>query len=159
MFAKPQAQHEWFNDFLGEWEFTHECVMGPGQPPNLSTGKLSARTLGGLWLLMDCSGGTPGTDAWTSQFTLGFDPAKDRFVGTFVASMMTHLWIYEGELDAGGQQLIMNVDGPTFDGSGMARYQDCYEKISRDHWILRSRLQGADGQWQQFLEGHHRRVG
>ena len=32
--------------------------------------------------------------------TLGYDPAKKKYVGTFIASVMTHLWIYSGSLDA-----------------------------------------------------------
>ena len=35
----------------------------------------------------------------TTLMTLGYDPRKKRFVGTFVGSMMTNLWIYDGELD------------------------------------------------------------
>ena len=35
----------------------------------------------------------------TMIMTLGYDPAKKRFVGTFIGSMMTNLWVYEGELE------------------------------------------------------------
>jgi hypothetical protein len=40
----------------------------------------------------------------TTMMTLGYDPPKRRFVGTFNDSMMTHLWVYDGALDAAGNQ-------------------------------------------------------
>ena len=47
------------------------------------------------------------------MMSLGFDPQKGRFVGTFIGSMMTHLWIYDGALDASGQALILDAEGRT----------------------------------------------
>lgn len=158
MFAKPQAEHAWFSDLVGNWEFTHECSMGPDQPPSIATGTVSVRSLGGLWFLLECTGVSPEGEQWTSLFTLGYDPAKSRYTGTFVASMMSHLWIYEGQLDETGHRLILDVEGPRFDGNGMGKYQDILEIVDHDHWILRSQLLGDDGQWHPFMEGHHRRV-
>lgn len=159
MFAKPQAEHDWYKQLLGSWEFEHECNAGPEMPAAKVQGKLRATSMGGLWVLLDCSSDQPDGSSWTSQFTLGYDPVRGKFVGTFIASMMTHLWIYEGQLDPDGRTLVMDVEGPRFDGNGMAHYQDCFEVVSPDHWILRSRIKGDDGQWVQFMEGHHRRVG
>ncbi|MCL4203640.1 MAG: DUF1579 family protein [Pirellulaceae bacterium] len=158
MFAAPQAEHEWFQALLGEWEFTHQCIMGPDQPPSEATGTLTARTLGGLWTTLECRGESPEGGPWSSLFTLGFDPVQNRYVGTFVASMMTHLWLYQGQLDHTGRRLVLDVEGPRFDGLGMAQYQDIFEIVDRDHWILRSQVLGDDGQWMQFMEGHHRRI-
>jgi hypothetical protein len=57
--------------------------------------------------------------------TLGYDPAKKRFVGSFVASMMTFLWLYDGELDAAQKVLKLDAEGPSFAGEGkMAKYVD-----------------------------------
>ena len=158
MFAKPQSEHEWFNSLLGNWTFTHECSMGPDSPPTITTGKVAARSLGGLWILLECEGSTPEDGNWTSLFTLGFDPARERYLGTFVASMMTHLWIYDGSLDDSGKQLILDVEGPAFDGNGMAKYQDIFEIVDENSWVLRSQMLGEDGQWHQFMVGRHQRA-
>ena len=158
MSNQPHAEHAWLNDLIGNWEFSHLCDMGPGQPPTTATGRVTVRTLGGLWFLMDGSGTDPEGGSWTWLCTLGFDPERKRYVGTFVASMMTHLWIYEGKLDDSGKSLVLDVEGPRFDGTGMTKYQDIYEIVDHDHWILRSRILGDDGAWHQFMEGHHRRV-
>ena len=55
--------------------------------------------------------GTPAT----TQITLGYDPAKKRFVGTWLGSMMTHLWIYDGELSADERTLTLSSEGPQHD--------------------------------------------
>lgn len=150
MFEKPTPAHEWFQPLLGEWEFEHECQSPEG--PSKERGRVSARSLGGLWFLLEYH-----TEGWNSLFTLGYNPLKQRYQGSFVASMMSHLWLYDGQLDESGQ-LVLDAEGPRFDGKGMARYQDCLEIVSPDHWVLRSRMLGDDGQWVQFMEGHQRRL-
>jgi hypothetical protein len=91
--------------------------------------------------------------------TLGYDPAKNRFVGTFVGSMMTNLWVYEGELDAAGKVLTLNAEGPNFaDATKTARYQDIIEIDSDDHRMLHSQVLGDDGRWTRFMTAHYRRT-
>ena len=91
-----------------------------------------------------------------SIITLGYDPEKRRFVGTFVASIMTHLWPYEGALD--GNVLTLNSEGPSFSGDGSTvKYQDIIEAVNDDHWILRSRMPSEEGKWVQFMTAHYRR--
>lgn len=158
MFAKPEKEHAFLDGLLGEWEFTHHCSMGPEAPPQITRGTVSARSLGGLWALLECQGSHPEGGAWTSLFTLGYDPARKRYLGTFVASMMTHLWIYDGAVDETGKRLVLDCEGPSMAGPGLAKYQDIFEIVGPDHWVLRSRLFGTDGQWFEFMEGHHHRV-
>lgn len=72
--------------------------------------------------------------------TLGFDPAKGRFVGSFIASMMSMMWLYEGSLDAEGKSLVLDTEGPSMTGDGsMAKYQDVITFLSPDHRTLTSR--------------------
>ena len=72
--------------------------------------------------------------------TLGYDPAKKAFVGTFIGSMMTHLWVYDGELDAAGKVLTLDAEGPSFAATDkMAKYKDAIEIKSDDHRVLTSR--------------------
>jgi len=39
-------------------------------------------------------------------------------VGTFVGSMMTHLWLYEGEREVNSEVLPLDSEGPSFSGDG-----------------------------------------
>jgi hypothetical protein len=100
----------------------------------------------------------PGGGTATTVMTLGYDPAKKRFVGTFIGSMMTNLWVYDGELDAAGKVLTLDAEGPAFtDPERTARYKDAIEIVSPDHRILTSRYLGDDGQWHHFMTAHYRR--
>ncbi len=158
MFAKPQAEHDFFRAFVGEFDYEHVCNVGPDQPPQVSKGRLIGRSLGGLWTLLEATGQTPDGDPFTSLFTLGYDPKKQIYHGTFIASMMTHLWLYQGQLDETKKVLTLNVEGPSFDDSGSVKYQDIFEVVDEDNWVLRSKMQMKDGAWCEFMVGQHTRV-
>ena len=156
MKADVQKEHLWLQKLNGDWTFEGECSMGPDQPPHKSTGSQTARSLGGLWIIGEGEGECPDGSHAKSIITLGYDPQKQRFVGTFIASMMTHLWPYEGTLN--GNVLTLDSEGPSFSGDGTtAKYQDIVEIVNDDHWILRSRMLGGDGKWQEFMTAHYRR--
>ena len=158
MMAEPTKDHRWLLRMVGEWTFEGECMMGPDQPAMKSGGRASIRSLGDLWLLNDGAGEMPGGGDMRSIMTLGYDPAKGKFVGTFIASMMTHLWLYEGSLDPAGKVLTLDAEGPSMMGDGgMAKYQDIVTLENDDHWILSSQMLGPDGQWHKFMTAHYRR--
>lgn len=158
MFPKPQAEHDWLTALTGTWEFTSNCEGEPGQPNMVTHGKAVARSLGGLWLVIESDAEGPGGAAWTSIMTVGFDPAKGRYQGTFILSMMNHLWTYEGAKQIENNRLVLEAEGPSMDGTGSAKYQDIVEVISPDHWVLKSQKWVEGGKWQPFMECHHRRA-
>jgi Protein of unknown function (DUF1579) len=158
MKTEPQQEHQWLQQLVGEWTYESECIMGPGQPPMRFKGSESMRSLGGLWVLGEGRGEMPGGDTATMIISLGYDPRKKRFVGTWIGSMMTHLWVYDGGLDAAGRVLTLDAEGPSFAGDGtLAKYQDIITLESADHRILTSRVLKDDGTWNQFMTAHYRR--
>ena len=156
MFAKPQAEHAWLDQLVGDWTFDHDCQMPDGNTSTAS-GKMTCRSLGGLWLVCESSGDAADSGPWSSIMTLGFDSAKDQYVGTFVGSMMANLWLYNGVLDAGRNRLVLGTLGPRFDGSGTCNYRDTIEITDSDHWLMTSSLQTDDGEWVRFMTGKHTR--
>ena len=95
----------------------------------------------------------------TTIMTLGYDPAKQRYLGTFIGTMMTHMWIYEGEVDATGTVLTLDTEGPSYaTESQTAKYKDLIEIKSPDHRVLTSNYLGDDGQWHEFMKAHYRRA-
>ena len=140
MQAEPQTEHQWLSKLVGEWTYESECSMGPDQPQMKSGGREVVRSLGGLWTVGEGQGAMPGGGTFDTIMTLGYDPQTKRFVGTFVVSIMTHLWLYSrGSLDATGKVLTLDAEGPSFAGDGtMAQYQDIIEFVSDDHRTLSS---------------------
>lgn len=153
---EPQKEHHWLQKLVGEWTFENECIMEPGQPPVKHTGTESVRSLGGLWVLCEGKGAMPGGGTSMSIMTLGYDPDKKRFVGSFIVSIMTFFWLYDGALE--GNVLTLDAEGPSFAGDGkMVKYQDIIEFISDDHRTLSSQMKGPDGKWSRFMTSHYRR--
>lgn len=158
MFAKPQAEHQMLEQLVGEWLMDTECVMGPDQPPEKSQARVTTRSLEGMWIVAETLGECPQNGAFRSLMTLGYDATTGKFPGTFVGSMMSHLWIYSGTLSEDKRRIVLDTTGPKFDGSGMTQYQDIVEFVDEDTWVLRSRILGDDGKWVPFMTGVNRRV-
>lgn len=157
MFSQPQGEHQWLDFLVGDWTFESECNMGPDQPASKSQGKLTAKSLGGLWVI--CESETPDEgNVWRSQLVIGYDPEQNTYIGTFIASMMTHLWIYSsGQIDETGNLLTLEARGPRMDGSGMEDYRDHIEKVDDNHWILWSQMRVGED-WAKFMEAHYHRA-
>jgi len=159
MNAEPQPQHRWLLKLVGDWTYESEAQMGPDQPPTKSAGRQSTRAVGELWIMGEGRGDMPDGEPMHTVITLGYDPAKQQFVGTFIGSMMTWLWPYSGTLDDSGKVLTLASEGPSFtDPAQMSPYQDVLEVVDDDHHILRSRMPGPDGDWVEFMTAHYRRV-
>ena len=158
MQAEAQKEHKWLEQLVGEWTYESEGIMGPDQPPVKSTGSATNRSIGGLWVECENTGAMPGGGPTTMIITIGYDPTKKRFVGTFIGSMMTTLWLYEGQLDAAEKVLTLDADGPSFtDPNKTAKYKDSIEIVSPDHHILSSQFRADDGTWYRFMTSHYRR--
>ena len=158
MKTEPQKEHRWLHRFVGEWTYEGEATMEPGKAPDRFKGTESVRSLGGLWILAEGRGEMPGAGTETMVLTLGYDPEKKRYLGTWIGSMMSHLWVYDGALDAAEKVLTLDAEGPDMAGTGkMAKYRDVVEFESDDHRVLTSHALGDDGKWHRFMTAHYRR--
>jgi hypothetical protein len=158
MKVEPQPQHRWLAKLVGEWTYEGEALMGPGKPPEKFRGSETVRTLGEIWTLFEGRGEMPGGAPATMLITLGFDPERDRFTGTWIGSMMTHLWHYDGALDASQKVLTLESEGPSMAGDGkLAKYRDVIEVQSDNERTLTSLALDANGEWQRFMTATYRR--
>lgn len=153
---EPTKEHEWLRRMAGEWTFVVEG-MGPEESPARFEGIERGRMIGDVWLLIEGEGSMPGGGLATNLMTLGYDPQKQRFVGTFLGSMMTSLWHYEGSLDADARRLTLDTEGPSMTGEGTARYRDAIEIVSDDERIMTSEVEGPDGTWTRIMTMTSRR--
>jgi hypothetical protein len=111
----------------------------------------------GDWVVSENRGETGGTSMTAIQ-TIGYDPEKKKYVGTWVDSMTTFIWKYEGTVDESGKTLTLEAEGPNFMAAGkLAKFRDAYEFKSKDHIVATSSMQGEDGKWVTFMTGNLRR--
>ncbi|MEQ1906094.1 MAG: DUF1579 domain-containing protein [Pirellulaceae bacterium] len=149
----PEKEHKWLQQFVGEWAFESAATMSPGQPEIKSKGKMKSRGLGEMWVLNEITMPIPGAEIIGVQ-TLGYDPAKKKYVGSWVDSMTNHMWVYEGTVDAAGKKLTLEADGPNFMAPGKTtKFRDEYEFKSADQVIATSSMRGDDGKWIIFMNG------
>jgi hypothetical protein len=157
--APAQNEHRWLQQFVGDWMFEVESQGPPGQPASRWQGIERVRPLGELWILCEGEGEMPGSgNAARMLMTLGYDPARERFVGSWVGSMMTHFWVYEGRRDQNGQSLTLDTQGPSMTGDGkLVRYREVIELHSADHRIMSSHMLNGAGEWHRFMTVRYRR--
>lgn len=153
----PQKEHEWLKQLEGEWVTEIEAVMAPGQAPVKSKGSEVVRLLGGFWTVGELKADFMGTPV-TGITTLGYDQKTKKYIGSWVCSVDGHFWNYEGNVDASGKVLTLNTEGPDMTTPGkMVKMKDVIEIKDKDHKVLTSYMQGADGKWTQFMTMNARR--
>ena len=106
----PGKEHEWLKALEGTWDVHCKFWMSPDQAPMEMKGVETARLgLGGFWLTAEFKGELAGA-VFEGRSTLGYSPYKKKYVGSWVDSMMPHLFVSEGELDAAGKVLTLTAD-------------------------------------------------
>lgn len=157
---EPQEEHRWLQKLVGDWTYEGEAPMKPGEAPEKFGGTETVRKIGELWVVGEGRGPMPGGEEATSVLSLGYDPQKRAFVGTWFGSMMNNLWVYEGSLDAGKRKLTLNTEGPNMQKEGeQAKYREVIELPDDDRRTFTSYVQGEDGSWQQMMTMTYRRKG
>ena len=122
------------------------------------TAEETVRGLRDLWSVGESRGEMRGGGQSITIMTLGYDPHKERYVGTFVGSMMTNLWVYEGSLDESGNVLTLDTEGPGMKKGTMAKYKDVIEFKSDDLRTLTSVGAGRRRtQWTRIMTANYRR--
>lgn len=155
--VEPQDEHRWLQQLVGNW--TYETNCSPDKPDEISKGSETFRSIGDLWVVGESTSEMPGGGASTMQITLGFDPQKGRFVGTWLGSMMAMIWTYEGFLDDSRKILTLESEGPSFSGDGTtAKYRDIIEIRSPTERLFYSKVLGADGSWTEFMKARYQKI-
>ena len=158
--AQPEDGHRWLQQLVGEWTFESDS-------PNAGEshrGTERVRRLGDLWVVGESQMEMPGGGVGNAIMTLGYDPRRKRFCGTWVGDMMANLWVYDGELDESGRVLSLYSEGPSFNEKGelstteTSQYRDQIELHDDGYRTFSGSVKDANGQWQRFMLTHYRRV-
>lgn len=155
---QPVEEHAWLEKFVGKWQTDTEALMGPGAPPMHGKGTLESKKLGGFWLVNEVTCDMGGGKIQGLQ-TIGYDPSKKRYVGTWVDSATSLLWKYEGQVEKEGRKLILEATGPNFMAAGEeTKFRDAYEFTSDKEMTMTSSMLGKDGKWTTFMTAKCRKI-
>ena len=155
--AKPARDHAWLKQLLGEWEAQYKMYFQPGQPPAESTGTDNVRALGELWVIAETKTTMMGAP-YSGVMTLGYDPQKERFQGTWVDSFGGQLWIYKGTLNDAGDTLTLETEGPSLQSPGKtALYKEVIKFTGEGSRTFTSSYETQDGKWVTIVEAEYRR--
>ena len=159
MDMKPQKLDPWLQNLVGEWTYEVQDLSSSATPAEPVRGVETVRPLGGIWMLFEGRGDVPGAGAQTSLMTLGYDPDKGCYVGTWIGSMMSYLWTYHrGTLDGAKKVLTLESEGPSFSGeSKTSKYRDFLEVVDAGRRVVASEVLGSDGKWSRFMISNYRR--
>lgn len=153
---EPTDQHRWLERLIGDWTVEGRAI--PDAPEWRSTGAETVSAFGAPWIVMDGEYRMGEAAPQRSRITLGYDPARQLFVGGFISTHMASFWPYEGVLEDDGRVLRLKSRGARMDGQpGEAVYEDVIAIVSPDERTLTGRVQNDDGGWTDFMTTTYRR--
>ena len=155
--TEPTKEHAWLQKFVGEWTVESRMNQPDGKEATYR-GRETVTAIGPYWVQCVGTGEMPGGGDATMVLTLGYNARTKRFVGTWLGSMMSELWVYDITRDASGNVLTMAVEGPNMTGDGTAQYRDVIEWGGDDTRVLKSFAQGPEGAWVPFMTATYQRV-
>ncbi|MEQ1935054.1 MAG: DUF1579 domain-containing protein [Fimbriimonadaceae bacterium] len=159
MATKPESEHEWLQNLVGEWRTETEMTMGPGGEKANSTGTEKVISLGGLWAFGEGKGDMPDGSTMDYRTALGYDVSFKEYRGCWFASVSSHLWKYVGELSEDGKTMTLNCEGPDMVNEGKtAQYRDVIEIIDANTRTLTSYFTGENGEFQEMMKCTYTRV-
>jgi hypothetical protein len=125
--------------------------MEPGGAPVKMEGRESVRRVGAFWVMGEATGTMPDGQSATMIMTCGYDGRTESYVGSWIGSMMSHMWMYKGWIE-GENKLVLEAEGPRFDDpTKSTRYRDITEFKTADHRAFHSQVLGEDGTWTQIM--------
>ncbi len=106
--AKPSPEHAILKKDVGTWDI--DITMGSGAAKAQSKGTETVRMLGSFWSISDMKYDYMGQPV-QSHGTIGYDPDKKRFVGSWHESSSPNLTTMTGKWDAKTNKLTMIMKG------------------------------------------------
>jgi hypothetical protein len=100
--ATPGAPHQLLAGLEGCWTTRTKAWMGPDQPPVEASGTCEQKMiLGGRYLQQEYTGVMMG-EPFSGFNLIGFDNQRQKFVSTWIDTMSTGIYYFEGQADAAG---------------------------------------------------------
>lgn len=149
---QPTPEHKAMAREAGNWKAVSKLWLTPETEPMISEASESNALLGELWLLSEYEGNVMGMP-FKGMGTMGYDPVKKKYVGTWVDTINPHLQTMEGEYDVATHTLTMYSTGRDVMTSEektsklVSRYLDDNSKVFEMHALVPGK---TDEYWKQM---------
>lgn len=154
---QPGPEHEWIQGSAGTWNVKCTYWMDPSQPPMEATAVETIDTVGPFWTVSTFESNFMGMP-FKGRSTLGYTPAKERFVGTWIDSMSQHMFVMEGTRDDSGNVLEMTCEGPDMMTGQIVTYRTREERTGSDGRNFQMFVQRPEQGEQKMFEYEYTRA-
>jgi hypothetical protein len=145
----PGPEHELLKKFAGDWDAT--VTFQGKESKAVSHNRV---TLGGLWLVVHYKGEFAGAP-FEGMGATGYDPAKKKYVSTWIDSMSPSLMVMEGDFDKEHKTYTETGEGPGADGKP-TKMKSVYE-FQGDDTMVFTMYSIVDGKDQEAFRIAYRR--
>lgn len=154
---QPQPNQQWLKQLVGEWDVKSKMYMEPGAAPMEAAGVDTVRAVGEYFVIAEVNSTMMGMP-FTGVMTLGYIEAEGKYAGTWIDSMTSHLWVYEGAVNEAGDALVLRTEGPSMEAPGAtAKYKETIAIKDKDHRTFSSVVQLSSGEWMTILTAEYSR--
>lgn len=153
--AERPREYAFLDRLVGRWDGVADAT---GSNPEHAVWRESVRWLSGLWVVCEGHGDMPGGGSAATMMTLGYDQTRKKVVGTWIDSIINHLWVYEGHLDDDGATLTLDTAGPDMTRPGeTAKYRESISFKDADNRTFASEVLTPEGEWRRLMTAQYRR--
>ncbi len=127
---EPTAEHRRLLENVGNWNVECEFYWDPSAPL-LTRAKERVERLGEFWTVSSFECDIMGRTLHGSA-TVGYDPAKKKWVSTWIDSFNPSLFVFEGTSDASGAVLTFSGKGPDPQSGRLTTWRSVEKRLAPD---------------------------
>lgn len=156
--SKPTPEHRALRKGVGTWDATVKAWMDPKGEPSESKGTEVNRMMpGGMWLLSDFKGEFGG-QPFQGRGQSGYDPARKKYISTWIDSMSPGLMLMEGTFDEATKTLTMIGEMPDETGKPATFKQVLkHEGDDERHFTMYVKSERSGPDFVKLMEIHYKK--
>ncbi|QDT01297.1 DUF1579 domain-containing protein [Adhaeretor mobilis] len=156
--ATPSAEHKNLAAEVGVWDANLQMWMAPDAPPMPSKGVETNKMMGDFWIISEFKSDMGGM-TFTGHGQHGYDPAKKKYVGTWIDSMSPYLSTQEGEFDAKSNTLTLLATGRNMMTGEIEKSKMVSKYIDENTKVFEIYMpvEGEEGKWWKSLQIDYKR--
>ena len=116
---------------------------------------MNGEMLGGFFVICRWTGDIYQTEYQAVQ-SLGYDVATKKYSGSWVDSIMSYRWQFEGDFETNSQELVFLASGPGHDGN-TTKFRERYQFKSDDAITVIAEVWQKE-KWVAFMQTHLNRM-